>query len=288
MYFPCRAILRASLIGLGAAFFAFSQAKTILPAAKAPSMGLPLPIAAMMAQGQGVKFQDKFEAPGGLTGYVLSAANGERRIYYVTPDRKHAVLGIMFDERLNNVTAEHQKTYMNVIEFIDAVKPDASKTQGSPLDMAMRIGHAFVEGNGADLYVVFDPSCEPCAQMYRETRPYLDRIRIHWIPVALSNEQSQAWLQVFLQARNKDLVMQAMFNKESPPAVSPSEFSKNAQSAAREILKAAGATKLPLSLFLDVNNLQQLVLGPLSNNQMKGLAKITDAAQSKVLVKRAP
>ena len=78
---------------------------------------MPPPIAEMIRKGRGVKFQDKFNLPGGMTGYAMSSSTGERRIYYVTPDKKHAILGIMFDSSLKNITADHQLTYINFIEF---------------------------------------------------------------------------------------------------------------------------------------------------------------------------
>lgn len=65
----------------------------------------PAPIAAMVDRGKGVKVLDAFNAAGGLTGFVLSAANGEHRVYYVTPDGSVAIYGMLFDKTLNNLTA---------------------------------------------------------------------------------------------------------------------------------------------------------------------------------------
>lgn len=237
----------------------------------------PAPIAAMLSEGKGVKFQDKFDAPGGLQGYVLSAANGERRIYYVTPDGKHAILGIFLDENLNNLTAEHQKTYMNVLEFLGTTRVDPAKMVGSAFDMSMRSPYAFVEGKGADLFVVFDSECTPCARLHKETRGYLDRIRIHWIPVALVNEKSAKWMAVFLQAREKSAVLTAMFAGQEPPSVTSPQSLQDAQENAREIIKNTGSTTLPLSFFMDITNAERTVAGPLTKNQLDGIAKITQA-----------
>lgn len=246
----------------------------------------PAPIAAMMAQGKGVKFQDKFDAPGGLQGYVLSAASGERRIYYVTPDGKHAILGILFDEKLNNLTAEHQKTYMNVLEFLGTGRVDPAKLVGSAFDMSMRNPYAFIEGKGADLFVVFDSECAPCARTYKETRSYLDRIRIHWIPVALVNEKSARWMAVFLEARAKSAVLAAMFAGQEPPPGVVSPSLKDAQENGREIIKNAGSTTLPLSFFMDITNAEKTVSGPLTQNQIEGIAKITDATEKRSALKK--
>lgn len=244
----------------------------------------PAPIAAMIAEGKGVKFQDKFDAPGGLQGFVLSAATGERRIYYVTPDGKHAILGILFDQNLENVTAVHQRTYMNVLEFLSTSRVDPAKTAGTALDLAMRSPSAFSEGKGADLYVVFDSECAPCARLHRDTRSHLDRIRIHWIPVALVNEKSAKWMAVFLQAREKSAVLSAMFAGQDPPSGIVSSSLEDAQASAREIIKSSGASTLPLSLFLDVTNAQKTVAGPLTQNQIEGISKISEVGEKRSAV----
>lgn len=75
----------------------------------------PAPIAAMVAKGKGVSVLDVFPAPGGLIGFVVLAGNGEKRIYYVTPDGTTAIYGLAFDEQLNNITATHVGTYTHIL-----------------------------------------------------------------------------------------------------------------------------------------------------------------------------
>ena len=243
----------------------------------ASSGSVPAPIAQMMKQGNGVRFQDKFDAPGGLTGYVLSAANGERRIYYVTPDGNYAILGIMVDARLNSVTAQHQKTYMNVLEFIDGPNPGAKSDQGSPLDRATRHRGAFTEGMGpAELFLVFDGSCSACAQVYRETRPYLNRIQIHWLPVAINNDESSQWLEAFVASADKAGVLAAMFSDKTAPRSTKTAEGGRVQEESLAILKAAGGMTLPLALYLDDRNAEQAVHGLISRRRLDGLARISD------------
>ncbi|MBB6184547.1 thioredoxin fold domain-containing protein [Oleiagrimonas soli] len=40
------------------------------------------------------------------------------------------------------------------------------------------------------MLVIFDPDCPVCARQWRVLQPYLDRVRIHWVPVAYINGAS--------------------------------------------------------------------------------------------------
>lgn len=233
----------------------------------------PAPIASMIEQGKGVKFQDKFDAPGGMKGYVLSSSNGERRIYYVTPDGKYAILGIVFDENLNNITAEHQKTYMNVLEFLAPRKTDPSLTLGTTFGMSARNDFSYSEGEGIDLYIVFDSECVPCAKTYFESRKYLKKIKFHWIPSAFINEKSSAWMNVFLMARQKDAVLSAMFSGKNPPSGINSPDFIIAQERALEIIKSSKSKDLPISSFEDAKNSENTILGALGRVELDSILR---------------
>lgn len=83
-----------------------------------PKKKLPMSIENMIQTGQGVRLLSQFDAGSAMTGYVLSASNGERRIFYVTADQKMTFFGLMFDRDLNNLTAIHQQIHMDVDEFL--------------------------------------------------------------------------------------------------------------------------------------------------------------------------
>lgn len=79
----------------------------------AMSGNYPAPIASMVERGRGVAVLDVFEVSGGLIGFVVSAANGEQRIYYVTPDGTTAIYGLAFDAQLKNLTPGHIASFTN-------------------------------------------------------------------------------------------------------------------------------------------------------------------------------
>lgn len=255
------------------------------PDAKATS--LPAPIAAMIKNGKGVKFQDKFDAPGGLTGFVLSAATGERRIYYVTPDRKYAMLGIMLDQELNNITADHQKTYMNVLEFLGAAKSDPASESASPIDLARINALQYTEGTGPiELNVVFDSQCGKCRSLYAATRKRLDRFTIRWVPSATIDEKSRRWMEAFVTSKDRAATLDSLFGVEDPPVPHAKAGEETAAAIARSaaIMKAAGTTRYPLVLYVDASNAEVMSMGGLSARELDLIAVAASRAPAPVPV----
>lgn len=277
-----RAALFAALIFLGAQATAFAAGEPIPKRAPAqPNSGLPAPIAAMLKSGQGVRFQDKFESPGGLTGYVLSASNGERRIYYVTPDKRHAILGILIDENLTNLTAEHQKTFINVLEFLGDGSTNQAKGSASAIDLARGTVQWFEEGEGAELYVVFDPTCSACGVLYRDSREHLKSVKIRWIPIALGGDASARWLQSFISTADKGAALKAMFSGQVAPSAPISAEAQRAHGEALAVLKAAGVRELPLALYVDKSNVERRNVGLMTKSTFKQLADLSALLKGK-------
>jgi thiol:disulfide interchange protein DsbG len=52
------------------------------------------------------------------------------------------------------------------------------------------------------MLVYFDPNCPVCARQWRVLEPYLDRVRIHWVPVAYINPMSTKRAAAILAASN--------------------------------------------------------------------------------------
>lgn len=162
------------------AFQAIHTGKASNSNSLSPSVGaLPKVIQSMIDRGRGVRLQDRFDAGGGLTGYVLSSRNGERRIFYVTPDAKHALMGLMFDEKLNNLTSEHQRTYMDVTEFLSSTSSSDAEPPADALSRLASMSHA-VEGVGLEVYIVAGLHSAALKDLHRQTRPRLSELKVHW------------------------------------------------------------------------------------------------------------
>lgn len=137
---------------------------------------LPEPVRALTADG--VEIVDTFDAPGGLTGYI-GQYNGRPLELYLTPDKKHVVVGPLFDsdgkryaeERLNAAT-------------------------GAGLDWnAFAETHWVAEGdpNATNIVYVFtDPNCPYCAMFWEKSQPYVKRggVQVRHIMVGMLRPSS--------------------------------------------------------------------------------------------------
>lgn len=270
--------------------FAAEAAKAAKPAAKpkdsAKEQKLPVAIRKMMAD-SGVSVVDSFMGAGGLQAYVMEAEPGDRRLFYVMPDGKHIALGIVFNEKLENLSnADVRRMHQNNparTPQAAAGRPSAPSAPGAP-----GIGHqssideayarmqrlddiAFIEGAGHDIYVIFDPSCPYCHRLYQDTREHLGRIRLHWIPVANISPASMGLVQALYESSNKSRAMADIATRSLKPSTNPpSEAAKRAHTEGNIALASTGATGVPVLLY-SVNNAVQYHVGAPSKVQLDAL-----------------
>lgn len=253
------------------------------PSAAAPGADLPPPIASMVQKGKGVQVLSRFDGPSGLTGFVVTADGGERRIYYVTPDGQTALYGIAFDASLTNVTASHvarfagSKTVTMATAAVSAPAASAETATSSPAERAYALAErgmfAFVEGapNGLDLYVVFDPSCPFCHRTFRDTRAMTRFLRIHWIPVAELRPESANLVEALAKSTDPMKAMVAMANDQLQPSSTVRGVTSEVLAQNRKILDAAGVKNVPLLLYRAGGTVKQIVGAP-SAAQLAALA----------------
>lgn len=56
--------------------------------------------------------------------------------------------------------------------------------------------------SGKRMVIYFDPHCPACAQQWAALRPYLDQVRIHWVPVAYMDDTSAKHAAAMLAEKN--------------------------------------------------------------------------------------
>lgn len=227
---------------------------------------LPQPIQAMITHGKDVKVLARFPAPGGMTGYLMSAKGGERRIYYVTAEGTHAVLGLMLDQNLNNLTVSHLEQLGETAPPAGTAGAATKTAEAAHLDqmlaLAARAPGAWTEGSGQDVFVFFDPACPFCHELYRETRPYLAHLRLHWIPVATVSNQSAGLAEVFLSSQDKASTMELLTRRAVSPAPRVSGGVAAVLSENKALMNAAGSTQVPTLLFSDGAQTRRIVGKP--------------------------
>lgn len=130
----------------------------------------------------GLKVEARFDAPGGLQGYV-GRKDGRAVTLYLMTDGEHVVIGKMVDGFGQDLSAEHIRTWLPAIDLTQAWQQLANATwvAEGPKD-ARRI-----------VYVFTDPNCGYCVEFRQKASAYLNRgIQLRHILVGVIQPSSLA------------------------------------------------------------------------------------------------
>lgn len=196
---------------------------------------------------QGVKISQAFVSRSSLKAIV--ADNGsERRLFYVTPDGQSLISGMVFDLDGQNITSEDMARF-NVRDVGGSqVLSDAQLDE-----LWSRAGELqyISEGTGRPVYVVFDPNCPYCHQLWRSLREVAasGNVEVRWIPVAILSESSKNLAAALYQSKSPLSALNEL-GLGSLTAVSVVEKSA-AASLARNLLllRDTGYTGVPTLLW---------------------------------------
>jgi thiol:disulfide interchange protein DsbG len=205
---------------LAAAAFLLS-ASAVRPAAaqdqpdtRAPEM--PAPIANLAADGAQVRFLGREL---GLDGW-LTIKRGQEQYFYVTPDGKAVLMGLLFNENGKLVTARQlarlQGDDRALLDMLAEDKPGGRdsaageaherslKTPAERLMADVEDSNWIAIGSekAPAIYVIADPQCPHCKSFLKDLQgPYVDtgKIQVRLIPVGL-NERSEAQAAFLLAA----------------------------------------------------------------------------------------
>ncbi|MFP4559849.1 MAG: thiol:disulfide interchange protein DsbG [Thiohalorhabdus sp.] len=149
-----------------------------LPAYAEPPEDLPPAVKAM--EGQGLEVVNRFEAPGGLTGYA-ARAGGQEVILYATPDGEHVLAGTMLDAEGTNLTQQQMAKHMP--------GPDMGEAWAD-LEAANWVAEGAEEPERV-AYVFTDPNCPYCNALWKANQPYYEEgLQVRYLPVAMLKESS--------------------------------------------------------------------------------------------------
>lgn len=112
---------------------------------------------------QGVKVVKQFDAPAGLTGYIVEV-NHQYGVVYGLADGEYMFIGRLLDAEGNNVTAAQAKKY--------APQPDLSKAW-QQLEQSTWFAEG-AEDPKTIVYIFSDPNCPYCHLMWLANQPYMD------------------------------------------------------------------------------------------------------------------
>lgn len=136
------------------------------------------PLALIPVVTAGFRLVRHFPAVSDLTGWIVAGPSGAQEVLYTTADGKTVIAGILSNEQGENLTRQYAALYEKAPN-LDRLWP------------AIHATHQVDEGPRTDsarhqIWVVMDPNCEFCHQLWVELKPYEKAgLVVHWIPVGI-------------------------------------------------------------------------------------------------------
>lgn len=219
----------------------------------------PTPVEQHLAS-QGVKVVQSFSSVSGLRAIV--ADNGaEKRLFYVTPDGKSLIAGMVFDAQGNNVTSV-----------------DMSKAGVSDVGAAKVMGDAQLQAlwdrvekrrwvqegkSGKAIYAIFDPNCPYCHRLWGSLRAAIQagKVQVRWLPVAILKDTSKGLGSAIYSSANPSEALAKMVNRQLQP-VAVSERDNRDMALNLLLLRDTGYTGVPALMFKRGNKIVSMMGAP--------------------------
>lgn len=130
---------------------------------------------------QGVDIVDRFDAPGGMTGYV-GTMQGRPVSFYLTSDKKHVVIGPMLSETGKNLTET------NIRKSITGPQNEEAWSKLENSDW-VRDGK---ENAPVVIYTFTDPNCPYCHRFREAAKPWIEagRVQLRHVMVGILKQDS--------------------------------------------------------------------------------------------------
>lgn len=202
----------------------------------------------------GARIVQTFNSVSGLK--ALVADNGkERRLFYASPDGKSLIVGTVFDAKGVNVTSADLARAGLVPAGAAAPAPNAlpgaiRELPSALWDRATKL-RWFEEGKGDNvMYVIFDPNCPYCRQLWSALRPAVQsgKVRVRWLPVAILADSSKGLAAALYASKAPAESMQQLANHMLSP-VAPTRENSLATAYNLLLLRDVGFTSVPTILF---------------------------------------
>ncbi len=224
-----------------------------------------------------IKVLDFRKGPGGLNVWSVER-NGVQTVLYTTADNKVLMSGVLWDAKSGvNLSDAFLKPSM-----IQSASAQAAESNGAPARAkagapstpiaAVAALRGIKEGSGAaekTIYILFDPRCPHCQNVYRDTRNFVKNGgSIKWIPTTVlgRDQMGTAMVADILQSRNP---IEAMGRVESGGFRQPGKIEQSTLDAIRDNEeyfwaafdrnKGAGTPGVPVAFFQTSDGAPQMV-----------------------------
>ncbi|MBC3420443.1 MULTISPECIES: thiol:disulfide interchange protein DsbG [unclassified Pseudomonas] len=177
------------------ALLPLSLALLVAPLAQAE----PWPKAIQQMEAKGAVIKGTFDAPNGLRGYAAEYHNNGIALY-LTPDGKHVLVGSLFDEQGQDLSAEplDKLVYTPMSKEIWAKMEKTAWIQDGKTD-APRI-----------VYLFSDPNCPYCNMFWQQARPWVEsgKVQLRHIMVGIIRPDSPGKSAALLSAKDPAKALQ--------------------------------------------------------------------------------
>ncbi len=240
--------------------------KKILPALALLSLPVivqaadyPAPIEAM--RDRGIEVLERFDAPGGLTGYT-AIYNGRPLALYVTEDKKHALIGSLLNaegEDLTGPVLDEKVSRPQSKVMWEKLKESTWIADGS--DKAEKIVYAFT-----------DPNCPYCKRFWQDARPWVDagKVQLRHVIVGTLGESSQKKAAFLLSAKDQKAALKGNESGKKPAKEAKAITAQQRQQLDnnQQLMANLGASGTPAILYLDSTGMMQMHPGAPQGEQM--------------------
>lgn len=239
---------------------------------------LPAPLQNLAAEGAQIRYLGEYE---GLDGWI-TIKKGQEQYFYVTPDGKSIIMGLLFNDQGKLITARQIQSLQqggdselldmlaenpgeNGEQEIGKSRNEELRTPSEKLFVSVVDSNWIVLGDSAapEIYVFADPRCPHSINFVKKLKsPYIDtgKLQVRLVPVGFSDESmSQAAFLLAAPDAEKRWYKYISGDKTALPA----KEGINTQGVLMNlsILQAWKFEVTPLTLYRSVNGRVKLIRG---------------------------
>lgn len=193
----------------------------------------------------------RFVSASGLTAIV--ADNGkEQRLFYLTPDGRSLILGVLFDAKGRNLT---QLDMAKAQPASTAAVPSAGQDKSAidlqgVLDRASKAAWIADGTKGKIIYAIFDPNCMYCHRLHGNLRSLIaeGKVQVRWIPVSILTDSGDGAIAAIFGAKDRAAALTSAFDHMLAPAA-VSQPVKLAVARNVLLLRDTGYAGVPVLLY---------------------------------------
>lgn len=217
----------------------------------------PFPAVVRHMEQSGAQIQESYPAAKDLTAWVVEK-DGMRQLFYSTPNGT-LVAGRLFGDNGEDLSALDRQR-------IGTGQPGGEYSQVWKALQSVRYGTPHTQKIVSPkrvVYIMFDPMCPHCRQLWRNTRNanFSPDAELRWVPVAKIRKESSILAQVMLDATDIPGREKAMVGIASPLIKVRPEIAKEIE-ANGAIFDQIGVNNVPVMLYQDYGGAVRAIVGP--------------------------